>query len=82
MYVYIRKLNNNRVMKNKSMDNYPNTPLKNGRLTHVNPKLYTKCLPRSLINMKSRYKSYSQHEMQLCLVCHCFPFVVSRLGND
>ncbi len=51
-------------------------------MTHVNPKLYTKCPHGSLISMKSHYKSYSQHEMQVCLLCHCFPFVVFRLGND
>ncbi len=27
------------------MDNYPIAP-KNGRLTHLNPKLYIKCPPR------------------------------------
>jgi hypothetical protein len=36
-------LNNNRVIKNK-LDNNPILP-KNGRLMHVDPKLYTKCPP-------------------------------------
>jgi hypothetical protein len=34
-------LNNNRMIKNK-LNNYL-IPLQNDRLTHVNPKLYTKC---------------------------------------
>jgi hypothetical protein len=38
-----RKLNNNKMIKNK-LDIYL-IPFTNGRLMHVNPKLYTMCFP-------------------------------------
>jgi len=47
IYIYIYKINNSRVIKFR-LDNYsipPPPPLKNGRLTHVNPKLYIECRP-------------------------------------
>jgi hypothetical protein len=39
---YIKKLDNNKVIKN-NLNNYFIPPPKNGRLTHIDPKFYTKC---------------------------------------
>jgi hypothetical protein len=42
--MYTLKLDNNRVTKNR-LENNLIPPCKNGRLTNIDPKFYTKCPP-------------------------------------
>ncbi len=45
MYILNNNNNNNRVIK-KQVRQLSNNPLKNGHLTQVDPKPYTKCSPQ------------------------------------
>jgi hypothetical protein len=69
MYI-LKKLYNNKVIKIR-LENFlipPPPPLyKNGRLTHVNPKLYTKCPLRRKVTTFGDGSLFPKDEVLTCL---------------